>query len=61
MGTWGAAVFRDDVAQDVRDTWISAYQKTRCPKAALQQVLASCAHEFKDEDDAPIAWLALVV
>jgi hypothetical protein len=57
MGTWGVAVFADDVAMDVRGDWREAILAGQDPAAATETLEAAYADQ--GPDDAIIFWLAL--
>src|SRR6516162_4683125 len=61
MGTSGPAILQDDVAQDVRDSWIEAYRQTRTPAEATSRTLSSFKEELADSDDGPIVWISLAL
>jgi hypothetical protein len=56
MGIWGAGVFSDDVAEDVRDAYRQALGDGVPDDEATTQVLAEL---LQSPEDAPVVWLAL--
>ena len=61
MGTWGVAVFSDDVAMDVRGDWREAILGGADAEAATEAIKADYAQHIADEDDSIIFWLALAL
>lgn len=59
MGTWGAGIFEDDVALDVRDAMDDRLAAGLGLPEATEQTLADFAEELADSDDRPVIWLAL--
>jgi hypothetical protein len=59
MGTWGAGIFDDDVALDVRATFEDALSAGLNVAEAIQKVLEELAEAVEDEDDGPVVYLAL--
>lgn len=58
MGAWGTAIFSDDVACDVRDTYRDLLSDGCSEKEAAKRLLDEFKQEIKDYDDGPIFWLA---
>jgi hypothetical protein len=62
MGTWGAGLFADDLATDVRADWHEAIEDGVDPEAATQKLVAKYRAEDpirSDDDDGPIFLMAL--
>jgi hypothetical protein len=59
MGAWGAAIFSDDTAADVRDAYRALLAEGYSGPKATAQLLWDWKETLADEDDAPIFWLAL--
>jgi hypothetical protein len=59
VGTWGAGIFQDDVAADVRGDWRGALLDGLEPAAATTRVLDRHRDAREDEQDGPVVWLAL--
>jgi hypothetical protein len=61
MGTWGAGIFSNDTACDVRDAYRMALEDGLDDQAAQQQVLDELAGVLDDDTciDGPQVWLAL--
>jgi hypothetical protein len=61
VGTWGAGLWADDTACDVRDTYRVALEHGLSDAQATELVLADFAADLADEYRAPTVWLALAV
>jgi hypothetical protein len=61
MGAWGAGLWSDDTAYDVRAAYRNALEDGLSDEQATQKVLTGFATELADEDAAPVVWLALAV
>src|SRR5262245_49111245 len=59
MGTWGAGIFEDDVALDVRDAFRDATDSAMSATEAADQVLQEFSEQLEDSDDGPVIRLAL--
>lgn len=59
MGTWGTAIFSDDLAADVRDDYKQLLSDGKSPEEATQILLNNYASELNDIDSGPILWLSL--
>lgn len=59
MGTWGASVFANDLAADVRAEWREAILAGRDAEDATAQVEVAFAAAIADPDEAIVFWLAL--
>lgn len=59
MGTWGVAVFADDLAADVRADWREAILDGLDPVAASDRLEGSYAQAITDSDESVVFWLAL--
>lgn len=59
MGTWGVAIFSDDVAADVRDQYREHLGDGLPDAEATRLVLEGFVEELADDDTAPVVWLAL--
>jgi hypothetical protein len=59
MGTWGTALFSDDTACDVRDDYIEILGDGLTGSEATERLLAQWSDSLKDQDEAPVFWLAL--
>lgn len=59
MGTWGVAIFSDDLASDVRDDYREHLADGRSGPEATDLVLVDKVEELADGEAAPIVWLAL--
>jgi hypothetical protein len=59
VGTWGVAVFADDLAADVRGDWRDAILEGLGPQEATARIMDSFADALTDDDDLRILWIAL--
>jgi len=59
MGTWGVAIFSDDVAADVRDCFTDLIADGLNSQDATERLVAESKEILDDEDDALVFWLAL--
>lgn len=59
MGAWGTAIFSDDLAADVRDSFREHIGDGLSPEAATSKLKEDYASSLGDQDDAPVFWLAL--
>jgi hypothetical protein len=59
MGSWGTALFSDDTACDVRDNYIDLLSEGLSGPEATERLLGEWSDSLKDQDEAPVFWLAL--
>lgn len=59
MGTWGSAIFSDDVACDVRVSYRELLEDGIESSKATHLLLEQFADLLDDQDDSPVFWLAL--
>jgi hypothetical protein len=59
MGMWGAGIFDDDTAADVRLDYVAAVDEGASPSEATHRVLESWRTSNADPDQGPVIWLAL--
>lgn len=59
MGAWGTAIFSDDAALDVRDSYIDLLGDGLSGPEATKKLLVEWATALEDPDEAPVFWLAL--
>ncbi len=59
MGAWGAGIFEDDLALDVRASFEDALEAGRSVGEATEQVLESFRESLQDPDEGPVIYLAL--
>ncbi|MBI2840595.1 MAG: hypothetical protein HYX75_19950 [Acidobacteria bacterium] len=59
MGTWGVALFSDDLAADLRGEFRDLIGEGLSAPAAVDKLLTEYASSVADPDDAPVFWLAL--
>jgi hypothetical protein len=59
MGTYGANLFHDDTANDVRDEFLNLLRQGRSAEESSKVLLNQWSTSIDDTDDGPIFWLAL--
>lgn len=59
MGAWGTAIFSDDTARDVRESYLDLLGDGLTGPDATKALLDVWSGSLKDPDDAPVFWLAL--
>ena len=60
MGTWGVALFSDDLASDVRDEFLDLLEvEGLSPSVATQRIVAVYATDIRDSELYSVFWLAL--
>lgn len=59
MGAWGFGLFDDDTACDVRDAYNQLLAEGVPGPTATRVLRRDFREEFDDDDDGPVAWLAL--
>jgi len=59
MGTWGAAIFSDDLPADVRDEFTDLIAQGQSTTAAMEHLISEHEETLDDPDDSVVFWLAL--
>ncbi len=59
MGTWGPALYSDDLASDVRDRYRELVGESGSGAEATKQLLREYPKEPEDPNSGPVFWLAL--
>jgi hypothetical protein len=59
MGTWGVAIFSDDLAADLRGDFRDLIGDGLSPGQAVARLLSDYASSLDDVDETPVFWLAL--
>lgn len=59
MGTWGTAIFSDDLAADIRGDWRDAITGGLSPEAATRKLIEQYNDSINDADEGPRFWFAL--
>jgi hypothetical protein len=59
MGSWGTAIFSDDVAADVRADWREGILDGETPEELTAKLVSSHEADTEDTDDETVFWLAL--
>ncbi len=57
MGTWGTALYSDDLASDVRESFLMLVGEGASPQKATKQL--SAEYSDLEDDEEPIFWIAL--
>ena len=57
MRTWGAKLYQDDLALDIKDEYKSLLEKGKTNEKAIKEMLETFEEEIEDEDEGPIFWL----
>ena len=61
MGTWGTALFSDDLAADIRDELRDLIGEGHSAEEATERLLTEYADSLNDPDEQTVFWLALAV
>jgi len=61
MGTWGVAVFSDDLAADVRADFRDLIGEGLSSTQAVEKLLAMHASSLKDDDESAVFWISLAL
>jgi len=59
MGTWGTALYSDDLAADIRDDLNDLFGEGLSGSAALEKLEEEYASSLQDPDEATVFWLAV--
>ena len=59
MGSWGAKLYQDDVAEDVRSQFKDLLHRGKTTEEITKQMIDEYSDEILDPDDGPIFWFAL--
>lgn len=59
MGTWGTALYSDDLAADLRGEFRDLLGQGMSSDAAVEDLVARYAPSLRDPDEAPVFWLVL--
>jgi hypothetical protein len=59
VGTWGPAVFSDDLACDIRDDFRDLIAEGASPEDATEQLLRQYRSSLGNDDERAVVWLAL--
>ena len=59
MGAWGANLYQDDVALDVKDEYKDNLRKGKTNEEAMQEIIDKYQELLEDEEDRGVFWLAL--
>jgi hypothetical protein len=59
MGTWGPAIFSDDLASDIRGDFRDLIGDGLDPREATRRLEREYSASLSDPDEAPVLWMAL--
>lgn len=59
MGIWGAKLYEDDLALDIKDEYIEKLKQGKSDEEALKEIIEENTEVIEDEDEGPVFWLAL--
>ena len=59
MGTWGAKLYQDDLALDIKEDYIEKLKSGKTNEEALNEILEMYEESIEDEEEGPIFWLVL--
>lgn len=59
MGTWGAKIYQDDIALDVRDKFKDLLRRGKTAEEITKNLIAEYEYAINDPDDGPVFWFAL--
>lgn len=59
MGAWGANLYQDDVALDVKDEYKDNLRRGKTNEEAMQEIIDKYQELLEDKEDRGVFWLAL--
>ena len=59
MGAWGANLYQDDVALDVKDEYKDILRRGKTNEEAMQEIIDKYQELLEDAEDRGVFWLAL--
>lgn len=59
MGTWGVALFSDDLAADLKGEFRELIGDGLSPEEAIERLCLTYTASLKDPDESPVFWLSL--
>lgn len=59
MGAWGAKLYQDDVAEDVRSEFKDMLRRGKTSEEITRHLIEQNGEQIEDPDDGPIFWFAL--
>lgn len=59
MGTWGPKLYQDDLAQDVREYYVTELLGGKDNADITSSLISMYSDEIKDDDEGPVFWFAL--
>jgi hypothetical protein len=61
MGTWGTAIFSDDLASDIKSEFRNKIGFGKTPIEATEELLKDYSDEIEDSDESSVFWLSLAL
>lgn len=61
MGTWGTAIFSDDLASDIKSEFRNKIGFGKTSIEATEELLIDYSEEIKDSDESSVFWLSLAL
>lgn len=59
MASWGAKLYQDDIAEDVRDYYKDQLKRGKTNEEVTEELIIDNEDIISDEDEAPVFWFAL--
>jgi len=59
MGAWGAKLYQDDIAEDVKGQFKDLLRRGKTTEEITKQMINDYSVEIGDSDDSPVFWFAL--
>lgn len=59
MASWGAKLYQDDIAEDVRDYYKDQLKRGKTNEEVTKELIEDNEDIIQDEDEAPVFWFAL--
>ena len=59
MGTWGTAIFSDDLTSDVQDTFREHLLRAHSPEESTRLIIEAYQDAIKDPEEGPTFWIGL--
>ena len=59
MGAWGTKLYQNDIASDIKESYINKQRAGRTAEEALRELMEENQADFEDDDDKYHAWYAL--
>ena len=59
MGAWGTKLYQNDIASDIKESYINKQRAGRTAEEAFRELMEENQADFEDDDDKYHAWYAL--